>query len=158
MQAPRKDSDLLGDAAAGRVDKVQHGHAEPLRLLLDAHDLLDRLLPPGSRLDGVVVGHDGGGAAADEPDSGDDAVGGGVRLRAAGEEPVLLEDRTGIEEQPEPVPREQLARFAELVPVLLMTLLDACTLVEVPLFTHADGLLSRLASPARDPTRTGGQF
>jgi len=69
----------------------------------------------------------------------------GDRLR------LLLEDRTRIEEEPEPVPREQLALFAELVPILLVTLLDACALAEVPLFTHADGLLSRLAAPRPRP-------
>jgi len=88
----------------------------------------------------------------------DDASAGGCRASAAAarrasppRRPNLDRGATGAGP-----PNEQLALCAELVPVLRMTLLDACTLVEVPLFTHADCLLSRLASPASDQTKTGG--
>ena len=134
MEATGEDLDLLGDAAAGGVDEIEHRHAEPGGLLLDAHDLEHGLLAPGSRLDRVVVGHDAHGAAAHAADAGHDAVGRRVGLLVAGEQPVLLELAAGIEEELEAVADEELALGAQLVAVAGVALLDARALLMVAVF------------------------
>jgi hypothetical protein len=122
--APREDLDLLRDAPARGVHHVDEGNLQALRALLDADDLLYRLLAPGSRLDGVVVGHHADGAAADRAHARHHAVGGRVRLLVAGEEEVLLELGAGVEQESEAVADEELPLFLQLVAVLEVTLLD----------------------------------
>src|SRR5207253_8493530 len=46
-----EDADLLGDPAARGVDQIEERDPEPGRSLLDADDLLHRLLAPGAGLD-----------------------------------------------------------------------------------------------------------
>ena len=136
VEAAREDLDLLGDASPRRVDQVEQRDAEPLRALLDADDLLHRLLAPRAGLHRVVIGHDAHGAAADPADPGDDAVSGRVRLLIAGEEEVLLEVRSRIQQEPEAIADEELPFLLELGPVLDVPLLDARALCAVSLFAH----------------------
>src|SRR5215467_7085291 len=136
VEPPWEDLDLLGDAPACRVDQVEERHLEALRALLDAHDLRHRLLAPGASLHRVVVGHDAHHAAAHPAHSSDHAVGGSVRLLAAREEEVLLELRSGVEEEAEAIADEELAFFLQLVAVLDVALLDASALSGVALLSH----------------------
>ena len=93
-------------------------------LLLDADDLLDRLLPPGAGLDRVVVGHDADRPAEDGADAGHDAVGRGLGFLRASQAPVFLELGAGIEQELQAIADEELAFLAELVPVAEVPLLD----------------------------------
>jgi hypothetical protein len=140
VEAARKDFDLFGDPSPRRVDQVEQRDAKPLRALLDAHDLLHRLFAPGAGLHRVVIGHDAHGAAADPADPGDDAVSGRVRLLVAGEEEVLLEVRSRIQQKPEAISDEELSFLLELGPVLDVPLLDPRALLPITLFAH--GVLS----------------
>src|SRR5437660_1689271 len=124
-------------AAAGGVHHIEEGYAQPRGLFLDADDLLDGLLTPGTRLDRVVVGHDAHGAAADFAESGDHAVRRRVGFVRAGEEPVLLELGARVEQELEPVPDEELALFAELLAVLRVALLDPRALAVVAVLAGA---------------------
>jgi hypothetical protein len=133
---PGEDLDLLGNASPRRVDQVEQRDAEPLRALLDADDLLHRLLAPRAGLHRVVIGHDAHGATADPAHPGDDTVSGRVRLLVAGKEKVLLEVRSRIQQEPEAIPDEELPFLLELGPVLDVPLLDARALFPVSLFAH----------------------
>ena len=148
--AAGEDADLLGDAGARRVDEVDERDLEARRLLLDADDLLDRLLAPGAGLHREVVGHDADRPAQDRAHAGDDAVGGHLGLGGAGEEPVLLELGAGIEEEAEAVADEELALRPELVAVLDVPLPDARDLVaEAPLAHARHGSTGVGRGPAR---------
>src|SRR5882762_2303124 len=109
MEAAGEDLDLLRDAAARRVHEVEQRHLEPLRALLDADDLGHGLLTPGAGLDRVVVGHDADGAATHPADAGHDAVRRRVGLLVAGEEEILLEPGSAVEEELEAIADEELA-------------------------------------------------
>jgi len=139
VEPPRKDLDLLGYAPARGVHHIKEGHAQPCGLFLDPHDLLDCLLAPRACLDRVVVGHDADRPPPDLPNPGDHAVGGGVGLGGAGEQPVLLEVAAGIEEELQPVTDEELALRAKLVAVLRVALLDPGALLAVALLARAHG-------------------
>src|SRR6266545_3104050 len=139
VEPARKDLDLLGDAPAGGVHHIKEGHAEPCGLLLNTHDLLDRLLAPRARLDRVVVRHDADRPAADPPAPGDPAIGGGVGLGRAGEQPVLLELGAGVEQELQSIADEELAFLAELVAILRVALLDPGSLPAVALLARAHG-------------------
>src|SRR4030095_15031448 len=119
---------------------------EPGRLLLDAHDLLDRLLAPRAGLDRVVVGHDADGTAADRAAAGEHAGGGRVGLGIAGEQPVLLELGARIEEELEPVAHEELALGAELVAIAGMALLDSGTFLAVAFFARAHRVVAPITA------------
>src|SRR5262249_55032380 len=139
VEAPGEDLDLLGDPAAGGVDQVEHRHAQPRGLLLDAHDLQHRLLAPRAGLDGVVVGHDADGAAAHAAHAGDDAIGRRVGLVGAREQPLLLQLGAGVQQELQSIPHEQLALGFQLVAVLGVALLDARAFGVVAIFTLAHG-------------------
>ena len=139
VEAAGEDLDLLGDPAAGGVHQVEHRHAQPRGLLLDAHDLQHGLLAPRAGLHRVVVGHDADGAAPHAADAGDDAVGRRVGLVRAREEEVLLELAARIEQQLQSVADEELAFGPELVTILGVALLDARAFLVVAIFTLAHG-------------------
>src|SRR5215470_6669563 len=145
MESAGKDPDLLGDPPARRVHHIKEGDFEPGGLLLDADDLLNRLLAPRPRLDGVVVGHDADGAATHATDTGDDAVGRCVGLLRAREQPVFLEVTPGIEQALEPLADEELALGLELVAILDVPLLDAGPFLLVALLARAHGRCVGLA-------------
>ena len=130
-------ADLLGDAGARRVDEVDQRDLEARRLLLDADDLLDRLLAPGAGLHREVVRHHADRPAEHRADARDHAVGGQVGLGGAGEEPVLLELGAGVEEEAEALADEELAFRPELVAVLDVPLPDARDLVPEAPLAHA---------------------
>jgi hypothetical protein len=77
--------------------------------------------------------------AAHASDAGDDPVGRRVGFLVAGEQPVLLQRGTGIQQQLEPVADEELALGAELVAVPRVALLDARAFLEVAFLTLAHG-------------------
>ena len=123
--AAGEDADLLGDPGARRVHEVDQRDLQARRLLLDADDLLDRLLAPGAGLHREVVGHHADRPAQHRAHARDHAVGGRVGLGGAGEEPVLLELGAGVEEEAEAVADEELALRPELVAVPDVPLPDA---------------------------------
>src|SRR5690606_18094795 len=61
--------ELLIDASPSRVKEVHQGRSDRVGELLHAHDFFECALPPGARLDGVVVGDDTHRARVDLADT-----------------------------------------------------------------------------------------
>jgi hypothetical protein len=106
--AAREEVDLVGDPGARGVDQIDHGDGVRVRALDDPDDLLDRTGAPGARLDRGVVGHQAHIAPLDPGDSGDHAVGRQAVGECVGVHPVL-DERTLVDQQRDPLPREELA-------------------------------------------------
>ncbi len=111
--AARKHRHLVGDPCPGRVHQVDHRQLERQSTLLDAEDLLDRLRPPGSCLDGRVVGHQANLAPADQRQAGDHPVG-AEALRVPVRQQGLLGEGLGIHQPLEPLANWELALLGGL--------------------------------------------
>jgi hypothetical protein len=119
--------DLVGDAGARGVDQVDHRDAVTQRVFDDPDDLLDGAGTPRAGLDGRVVGHDRHRPAFEGGGAGDDAVGGQVARVDVGEGAVLHKG-VRVDEQPNPLAREELGfRGVRVVVALGAPTLDRFT-------------------------------
>ena len=104
----REHLDLIGDPRPGRIDQVQHRYLERECPLLNPEYLLDRSGPPGARLHGRIVGHQGNRASVDRSDAGDHPVGTEALRVPAGEQAVLGE-RVRVEQGLNPLAHRELS-------------------------------------------------
>src|SRR5579883_2109873 len=104
--APGEEANLVGDARTRRVDEIEHGNAHLHRHLLDTQIFLHRLLARRSSFYRGVGGAEGNGTAMNAAHTGDDAIGGQLRVLALGEHAIFKLDLAIVEQEREPVSRK----------------------------------------------------
>jgi hypothetical protein len=115
--ATREHLDLVGDACAGRVDEVDERHTAALGALLNAQNLLDGALPPGTGLDRRIVRHHTDRATVDPARARHDTIGREVARETVRERGVL-DERALVQQQGEPLAAEELPVIARLLVIL----------------------------------------
>src|SRR5689334_4473330 len=113
----RKDSALIRKVHTRGVDQIHNRDAAAHRDFLGPQNLLDRLRPPGSCLDGRIVGDDDGFPPVHPDDRGYDTRGRGltVVLIVGNQQSDLEHARIGIAQQIHPLPSGKLALLVQFL-------------------------------------------